>query len=105
MLPDSGTAELIAVAVAALLGLAMRWVFRPSRGRTAVQGRPVDAAASAALGLLTVIATLPRQDALGARARLQDAGIRSSMSRRRDGRFDVLVFAGDADRARVYLGP
>jgi hypothetical protein len=105
MLPDSGTAELIAVAVVALLGLAMRWVFRPSRGRTAVRSRPVDAAASQALGLLTVIATLPRNDALGIRARLQDAGIRSSMSRRHDGRFDVLVFTGDADKARVYLAP
>jgi hypothetical protein len=105
MLPDSGTAELIAVAVVVVLGLAMRWVFRPSRGHTAVRGRPVDAAASASLGLLTVLVTLPRQDALGVRARLQDAGIRSSMSRRRDGRFDVLVFHGDADRARVHLGP
>jgi len=105
MLPDSGTAELIAVAVVAVLGLAMRWVFRPSRGRAAVQTRPVDAARSQSLGLLTVIATLARQDALGVRARLQDVGIRSSMSRRQDGRFDVLVFHGDADKARVHLGP
>jgi hypothetical protein len=38
------------------------------------------------------------------RAALGDAGIRSSMSRRRDGAMDVLVFHGDVDRARNVLG-
>jgi hypothetical protein len=69
---------------------------------------PVDAAEAAqakSLGLLTVLATLPRQDALAVRSRLQSVKIRSSMSRRHDGRFDVLVFHADADRARVYLSP
>jgi hypothetical protein len=105
MLPDSGTAELIALAVVVLLGLAMRWVFRPSRGRTGVRTRPVDAAVSPSLGLLTVIATLPRQQAVSVRTRLQGAGIRSSISRRHDGRYDLLVFEGDADRARIHLAP
>jgi hypothetical protein len=108
MLPDSGSAELIAIGVVAVLGLIMRWVFRPSRGRAALRRVPVDAAdaaASKSLGLLSVLTTLPRQEALGVRERLQTGGIRSSMSRRHDGRFDVLVFHGDVDRARVYLGP
>ena len=98
------SAMFIAIAVVLLLGLVLRWVFRPSRPTRAT--RPVDAAESPDLGLLTVIAAgLDRQDALRRRAVLQDAGIRSSMSRRRDGRFDVLVFHGDADSARIQLGP
>ena len=36
---------------------------------------------------------------------LGEAGIRSSMSKRRDGMLDVLVFHGDADAARILLGP
>lgn len=95
-------ALVVAVVVVLGLSLVLRWVFRPSRPR---QGyRPLDAAESANLGLLTVVAAgLDRQDALRQRARLQDVRIRSSMSRRRDGRFDVLVFHGDADAARLHL--
>jgi hypothetical protein len=92
-------------AVAVVLGLTfvLRWVFRPSRPR---QGRrPIDAAESAELGLLSVVATaVDRQGALRQRASLQEIGIRSSMSRRQDGRFDVLVFQADADAARLRLG-
>jgi hypothetical protein len=96
---DTPWAALVALLVVAVLVLVMRWVFAPSRpGRAA--SRPVDAAQSAELGLLSVIATLPRQDALARRARLGAAGIRSSMSARRDGSFDVLVFGADVDRAR-----
>ena len=94
----------ILTAVAVVLGLSavLRWVFRPSRPRQG--GRPLDAAESAELGLLTVVTTADgRQDALRQRALLQEAGIRSSMSRRRDGRFDVLVFSADADAARMRL--
>jgi hypothetical protein len=94
----------IAIAVVLLLGLVLRWVFRPSRRR--VVTRPVDAAESDNLGLLTVItAGVDRQEALRRRAVLGDQGIRSSMSRRRDGSLDVLVFHADADRARILLGP
>jgi len=95
-------ALLVAVAVVLGLSLVLRWVFGPSRPR---QGyRPPDAAESPNLGLLTVVATgLDRQAALRQRSRLQDARIRSSMSRRRDGRFDVLVFHADADAARLHL--
>ena len=96
------TALIVAVAVVLLLALVLRWVFAPSRPR--LGHRPLDAAASADLGLLTVVTPgVERQEALRRRAVLQDAGIRSSMSRRRDGRYDVLVCSGDAVRARARL--
>lgn len=96
------SAGVIAVLVVLLLALVLRWVFRPSRPRTGA--RPPDAADSPNLGLLTVIESgLPRHDALSQRARLGEANIRSSMSRRRDGLMDVLVFHADADRARLLL--
>ena len=97
--PRAGLAALVVVL---LLGLVLRWVFRPSRPRQAT--RPVDAAESPNLGLLTVVESgLSRQDALERRALLGAGGIRSSMSKRRDGRLDVLVFHGDADKARLLL--
>jgi hypothetical protein len=97
-------AGLLAVVVILLLAAILRWVFRPSRPRPAT--RPVDASQSPNLGLLTVVATaLPRQQALERRAVLGEAGIRSSMSKRRDGLLDVLVFHGDADAAHLLLDP
>jgi hypothetical protein len=96
------SALIIAVVVVLALGLVLRWVFRPSGPRRG--GRPVDAAESPDLGLLTVVGSgLERQEALRRRALLQDAGIRSSSSKRRDGRLDVLVFHADADAARLIL--
>ncbi|GAB2474288.1 hypothetical protein [Jatrophihabitans fulvus] len=98
--PSSGIA---AVLVVLALGLILRWVFKPSRKHRITQ-LPPDASESSALGLLSVIESgLSRQDALRQRATLQDAGIRSSMSKRRDGRLDVLVFHGDVDAARLLL--
>jgi hypothetical protein len=95
------SAVLTALIALGVLALVMRWVFGTPRAR---RGRPPDAAESAELGLLTVVASgLPRADALSRRAILGDAGIRSSMSRRHDGRMDVLVFHADADRARDML--
>lgn len=97
------SAGIIAILVILLLALVLRWVFRPSRPRVAT--RPVDASESPNLGLLTVVvAGLARDEALGRRAVLGDAGIRSSMSKRRDGLLDVLVFHADADAARLLLG-
>jgi hypothetical protein len=97
------SAVIVAILVILILALVMRWVFRPSRPNRA--GRPVDAAESANLGLLTVVLSgVSRQGALERRAQLGEANIRSSMSRRRDGMYDVLVFHGDADQARFVLG-
>ena len=47
--------------------------------------------------LVTVRTGLRRADGLALRAHLGDAGIRSSMSTRRDGLVDVSVFTADAD--------
>lgn len=97
--PRAGFAALLVVI---LLGLLLRWVFRPSRPRQGFV--PPDAADSPNLGLLTVVlSNVPRQRALERRSVLQEAGMRSSMSRRRDGTYDVLVFHADADKARLLL--
>ena len=94
---------LILLVVLALLLVVMRWTFRPSRPR---RGRPVDAADSADLGMLDVIvADVPRAEAMQLRAKLGEAGIRTSMSRRRNGDMDVLVFKDDAEAARALLRP
>ncbi len=91
----------IALAVVVLIGLAMRWAFRSSRPPT---GPLVDASDSADLGLLQVIASgLSRPAAMNLRAELGEAEIRSSMSHRRNGGFDVLVFRTDLDRAHKLL--
>ena len=91
---------IVAVAVLLLLALVMRWVFAPSRPR---RGRPVNASDARELGLLSVVSTLSRTDALDAQTRLGAAGIRCSLSRRDDGQLDILVFSGDHTRARTVL--
>jgi hypothetical protein len=101
-LPDSGSAEIVAFAVVGALAVVMRWIFKPSR-KHRVRSR-VDASDARELGLLTVIGTFDRAGTAAQRARLADAGIRASASLRRDGRFDVLVFTQDAERARELLG-
>jgi hypothetical protein len=95
----------LVLVVVLLLGVVMRWVFRPSRRYRGAPMTPVDAAAAGQLGLLVVLGPgLARAKALGMRADLGRAGIRSSMSQLRDGRLDVLVFATDLDRARAVIG-
>ena len=91
----------VTVVALALLAFVMRWTFRPSRPRT---GRPVDAAESPDLGTLdVVVADISRDEAMQLRAKLGEAGIRTSMSRRRSGDMDVLVFHDDAEQARQVL--
>lgn len=81
----------------------MRWVFAPSRPRP--KG-PARASATGDFGLLEPLAlALTRGSAHALRATLGDAGIRSSLSARRDGRSDVMVFRTDLDRARSMLPP
>jgi hypothetical protein len=95
------SAGIVALIVVGLLILVLRWVW----GSKKAHRQPlVDASESPNLGLLSVVATgLTREDALSSRATLGEAGIRSSMSKRRDGRLDVLVFHADVDRARFLL--
>lgn len=99
----NGDLNVLITALVALLAMTalMRWVFRPSRPRhrTVV---PADAVP----GLLVAVRTgMTRTDGLALRAVLGDAGIRTSMSTRRDGHVDVSVFADDAVRARALLPP
>jgi hypothetical protein len=89
-----------AVVLVSVLTLVLRWVFKPSRPAT---GRP-QYGAGANLGLLTpVVSQAPRAQALRAKTRLSGEGIRCSVSRRALDCYDVLVFAGEADRARRLL--
>lgn len=102
-LADNGGAEITALVVVAALGLATRWIFKPPRKHRAAP--PVNATDAQELGLLSVVATVDRGDALTRRAQLGEAGIRSSVSKRDDGRVDILVFHADADQARQILKP
>jgi hypothetical protein len=98
------SALLTALVVVGLLVLLTRWVFRPSRPNVHI-GRPPDAS-EGETGLLTVVLSrVPKQDAAERRLVLERAGIRSSVSNRRDGTVDVLVFDADLARARVLLDP
>ncbi|MCW2602949.1 MAG: hypothetical protein JWN61_1084 [Pseudonocardiales bacterium] len=99
---DLPTITVILLAAAGLI-LTMRWVFAPSRPRPKGRARP---AANGDFGLLEpLVLALSRSSANALRATLGDAGIRSSLSARRDGRADVLVFRTDLDRARALLPP
>jgi hypothetical protein len=94
----------VAIAVVALLAVALRWIFGSNRSRAAAVAeastRPVDH------GLLRAVAELPdRAAGSELRAVLSDAGIRSTLGERRDGRVQVLVFADDLDAARRLLPP
>lgn len=93
-----------ALVVVGLLVLVTRWVFRPSRPNVTTR-RPPDAS-EGEIGLLTVVLSgVPKRDVQARRRLLSAAGIRSSVSNRRDGTVDVLVFADDAAKARIVLGP
>lgn len=107
MYPNLPTLLAALLAGVALL-LVMRWVFAPSRPhpRRRRGGPPLPQRQPGDLGLLVALARgLPRDRADRLRALLGDASIRSSLSMRRDGAADVLVFADDADRARAMLPP
>jgi hypothetical protein len=91
--PIDAVGPAIAFAVLGLLALFMRWAFGTGYGR-----RPTPPPAED--GLLTLVATLSRQEsALALRAVLSDAGIRSTIRCPAPHRADVLVFPEDADRA------
>jgi hypothetical protein len=93
--------EVIILIIVLILGLAMRWAFTSSRPRRAATP---GASESAEFGLLEVISSgLSRPQAMNMRAELGEVGIRSSMSHRRDGKLDLLVFRDDVDRAKAQL--
>lgn len=96
---------IIAIVVVSLLAVLARWVFGSGRHRTAARTRlpstgPIDH------GLLRPVAELPDRAAGSAfRAVLSDAGIRSTLGVRRDGRVQVLVFPDDEEPARRLVPP
>ena len=99
---------LAALLAAGALVLIMRWVFAPARPRPKRRrgGPPLPSHDPDDLGLLVPLAQrLPRARANTIRGLLGDASIRSSLSVRRDGSVDLLVFADDLDRARAVLPP
>ena len=100
--PSDGFPEIAALGVIIVLAAVSRWVFRPSRPNRTVQR--MDATDARELGLLVVVATVGRADAQAQRSTLADNGIRASTSLRSDGRFDLLVFAQDVEKARDLLG-
>jgi hypothetical protein len=106
----------VAVVVVCLLGVLMRWVFGSGRSRGSRTAAWMAArraertagrdAGSEGYGLLRSVATVAgRPEGNALRALLSDAGIRSTVTVRPDGRVDVLVFREDADRARQLIPP
>lgn len=95
----------VAIVVVAVLAGLSKWIFGSGRKRTAARalappGVQIDT------GLLRSVAELPHRTAAGpVRAMLSDAGIRSTIGVRGDGRVQVLVFPDDEDRARRLVSP
>lgn len=99
----NGDLAVLIVPLIALIALSFltRWIFRVDRTRRR-QVVPADAVP----GLLVAVRSgLSRADGLAMRAVLGDAGVRSSMSTRRDGLVNVNVFSADVERARTLLPP
>jgi hypothetical protein len=95
----------VAIVVVAALAMLSRWIFGTGRRRTAA-GAAVPPGVKIDTGLLRPVAELPDRGAATAlRAVLSDAGIRSTIGVRRDGRVQVLVFPDDEDRARRLVPP
>ena len=105
MFPDLPTILAALIATVALI-LVMRWVFAPARGRKSVRARVAAARTGGDMGLLAPLELgASRTRANTIRANLGDAGIRSSVSVRSDGRVDLLVFRYDLERARLLVPP
>ena len=96
---------ILAVLVVALLAALSKWAFGTGRNRTAA-ARQLVRTGPPDHGLLKPVAELPDRAAGQAfRAVLSDAGIRSTLGIRRDGRVQVLVFPDDEERARRLVPP
>ena len=95
----------VAIVIVCLLAVLARWIF--GTGKTHSAGRALPSRTGPAdHGLLRPVADLPDRAAAAAlRAVLSDAGIRSTLGVRRDGRVQVLVFPDDEDRARRLVPP
>jgi hypothetical protein len=96
---------ILAVVVVCLLAVLSKWIFGTGRTRTSARTAALPLG-TADHGLLKPVAELPDRAAGAAlRTVLSDAGIRSTLGVRRDGRVQVLVFPADEDRARRLVPP
>jgi len=95
----------VAIVVVAALAMLSKWIFGTGRRRVAARS-VVRPGVQVDNGLLRSVADLPDRSAAAAlRAVLSDAGIRSTIGVRRDGRVQVLVFPDDEERARKLVPP
>jgi hypothetical protein len=95
----------VAIVVVAVLAGLSKWIFGSGRRRTAARTLPPPGV-QIDTGLLRPVAELPDRRAAGpVRTLLSDAGIRSTVGVRGDGRVQVLVFPADEDRARRLVAP
>jgi hypothetical protein len=95
----------VAIVLVAALAMLSRWIFGNGRRRTAARS-VVPPGVRVDTGLLRPVADLPdRAGASALRTTLSEAGIRSTIGVRRDGRIQVLVFPADEDRARRLVPP
>jgi hypothetical protein len=96
------TEMLIAFAMIGLLGVVLRWTFSRSKdAENAIwpTGDPDD------FGLLAPVATVDTEaEAQNLRSTLALAGIKATTTPGPDGRYRVLVFASEVDRARRVGG-
>lgn len=96
----------VAIVVVCVLAGLSKWIFGSGRRRTAAARSLVPPGVQVDTGLLRSVAELPDRGAAGAvRTVLSDAGIRSTLGVRGDGRVQVLVFPADEDRARRLVPP
>ena len=94
----------VAIVVVAALAMLSKWIFGTGRRRAARSAVPTGLQIDT--GLLRAVADLPDRPAAAAlRAVLSDAGIRSTIGVRRDGRVQVLVFPDDEEQARKLVPP
>jgi hypothetical protein len=99
------TGPVVGIVLVVALAMLSRWIFGTGRRRTAARA-VVPPGVRVDNGLLRPVADLPDRGAASAlRAVLSDAGIRSTIGVRRDGRVQVLVFPDDEDRARRLVPP
>jgi hypothetical protein len=99
---------LIAFAVIGLFAFVLRWTFRHDRKAGSVFADPPTSAPSGGpddFGLLGTVAVVETsEEAARMRRVLGDAGIRATVSGTGDGRYRVLVFNSEVNRARRVGG-
>lgn len=90
-----------AACVLVLMALLLRWTFGTQNAHRLPVDDPDD---PVDVGLLEEVSRVPTEAAVRVlRGRLDDAGIRSTVARAREGGYRLLVFPADLPDARVVL--